>query len=175
MQVSLLVVDGADYSCYEPGAWKGLFSSSWFSHKHNGPGIRYELATCINTGDIVWFHGPFPCGSFPDIKIFRLALKRFLLASERVWGDRGYQGDLKVITPYHPFSKAHQKEMGIARARHETINGRFSDWGALSQVYRHALKKHHLIYSSIAVITQLEHVNGYSSFSCTSTTHSAIL
>ncbi len=132
------------------------------------PGVRYELATCINSGDICWFHGPFPAGSHPDITIFRVGLKRMLLPWEKIWADRGYRGDLKVTTPYTARNDEHTVEMGLARARHETINGRLTDWEALSQVYRHDLNKHHLLFSSIASITQIEHVNGYSAFRCTS-------
>ena len=47
------------------------FSPKWFSHKFRGPGIRYELALCIRTGDIVWAYGGFPCGEWPDLKLAR--------------------------------------------------------------------------------------------------------
>jgi hypothetical protein len=57
--------------------------------------------------------------------------------------------------------------MAVARVRHETINGRFTDFGCLSQVWRHGLSKHHIVYESIAVITQLQITNGFPPFQCT--------
>jgi hypothetical protein len=143
------------------------FNSGWFSHKFNKAGVRYEMATCIVTGNIVWIHGPFPCGSFPDLKIFRLGIKHVLRRGERVWADKGYRGERVVLTPLTAISQEHKREMDVARARHETINGRFTDYGSLNQVWRHDRAKHHLAYESIAVITQLEISNGYPPFQCT--------
>jgi hypothetical protein len=75
-QRSTMVVDGIDFRIQEPR--KNGFNTKWYSHKYNKPGIRYEVATCINTGHIVWIHGPFPCGSHDDRTVFRLGLKNFL-------------------------------------------------------------------------------------------------
>ena len=38
-------------------------------------GFRYEIAVCIHSGEIVWCHAPFKCGSYPDLRIFRLKVK----------------------------------------------------------------------------------------------------
>ena len=70
------------------------FSTDWYSHKFNGPGIRYEVATCIQTGNIVWIHGPFMPGKFSDIMIFRDKLKGMLeKANEKAEADDGYRGE----------------------------------------------------------------------------------
>ena len=53
---------------------QGSVEHSWHSHKFNGPGLRYEVAICMLTGCTVWIMGPFPCGDWPDIEIFRFAL-----------------------------------------------------------------------------------------------------
>lgn len=63
------------------------------SHKFKHAGLRYEIAVCILTGDIVWVIGPFPCGAWPDISIFRFALKYLLDENERVEADDGYIGE----------------------------------------------------------------------------------
>ena len=44
-------------------------------------------------GDVVWVHGPFPCGDWPDIVIFRSSLISFLDEGERVEADDGYVGE----------------------------------------------------------------------------------
>ena len=64
--VAKISVDGTDYKIRNPTKfWKG-----WYSHKFNGPGLRYEVGIAIQSGDIVWVHGPFPPGRFPDLTIF---------------------------------------------------------------------------------------------------------
>lgn len=76
----LVSVDGTDFRIYEQEPfWPG-----WFSHKFNGPGVRYELAVAIRTGDIVWINGPFPCGEWSDLRIFRSSLIDYLDDNERV-------------------------------------------------------------------------------------------
>ena len=41
------------------------------------------------------------------------------------------------------------------RARHETVNGRFKDWGILSRPYRHIPSSHASVFRAIVVITQI--------------------
>ena len=43
----------------------------------------------------------------------------------------------------------------MARARHETVNRRFKQFGCLSNTYRHKLQKHGAMFHAIANITQL--------------------
>jgi hypothetical protein len=62
-----MTVDGTDFKIQEPSP----FSRTWYSHKFKGPGFRYKVAVGIQTGDIVWTHGPFACGMFPDITMRR--------------------------------------------------------------------------------------------------------
>ena len=47
----------------------------WYSHRHNGPGISYEV--CVDTVKvrIVWTNCPFPAATH-DITIFRGSKKR---------------------------------------------------------------------------------------------------
>eukprot|EP00171_Calliarthron_tuberculosum_P019284 IDg19284t1 len=88
-----VTVDGTDCSIMEPQP----FNRRWFSHKLRSAGIRYEIALSIN-GDIVWVNGPYPCGSHPDVVIFRDRLKSELLPGELVLADNGY-GDERCLTP----------------------------------------------------------------------------
>ena len=84
-----MTVDGVDFRIEEPTP----FSKKWFSHKFHGPGLRYELGVCIQTGDIVSFNGPFPYREFPDLKICRVGMKKKLVPGECVITDCGYKGD----------------------------------------------------------------------------------
>lgn len=162
-QRCMVTIDGIDCQIEEPIP----FSRKWYSHKFSGPGVRYELGVSINTGDIVSLHGPFPCGAYPDISIFRLGLKRMLGPGEKVIADRGYRGDTKTCTPLDSRNQQHSIAMGRARARHETINGRLKKWNCIKNVYRHHLDKHYLIFTSIAIIEQISISNGRAPFQIT--------
>ena len=81
-----VTVDGTDCPIQEPIP----FSKKWYSHKFKKAGLRYEVAVNIKTGDIVWINGPFPCGSWNDIKIFRCNLKLLIPPGEMVEADKGW-------------------------------------------------------------------------------------
>ncbi len=87
-------VDGTDFSMYEPAP----FNSKWYSHKLHGPGLKYDVEISIESGHIVWIHGPWPCGEFSDLKNFTLVMKGALQWGENVIADKGYK-DERCITP----------------------------------------------------------------------------
>lgn len=156
-----VTVDGTDFRIYEPTD----FNTKWFSHKFNGPGIRYEVAISIKGGQIVHIQGPYPAGKWPDIKIFRECLKYKLLEGEKAEADNGYHGEPdKISTPSAYYFGREKKQKDIARARHETCNRRFKHWGVLSQRFRHELVNHRNFFGAIVVITQLELRTGHPLF-----------
>jgi hypothetical protein len=109
-----MTVDGTDVMIWEPKP----FSRMWYSHKFNGAGLRYEIGVCIQTGDIVWVNGPFKCGPWPDLSIFRINLKNLLLPREQVEADNGYRGDPSCRTPamarsWAEYEKKRQQEAGM--------------------------------------------------------------
>ena len=81
-------VDGTDFEINEPIP----FSTKWFSKKHNGPGLRYEIALALYSNQVVWFSGPHPCGEFSDLKTFQsCGLKGLLvLSNEKAIADGTY-------------------------------------------------------------------------------------
>ena len=56
-------VDGTDFKINQPQN----FDKKWFSNKFKGPGLRYEIALNIQTGNIIWTHGSFPPGAYKDL------------------------------------------------------------------------------------------------------------
>ena len=82
-----LSVDGVDFICQEPHPYVKRISKIWYSKKSNGPGLRYELGVGIKTGDFVWVQGPFPCGQYNDLTIFKSGLANYLDKNERVEAD----------------------------------------------------------------------------------------
>ena len=111
------------------------------------------------TGDSVGFNGPFPAGKWPDINIFRNGTKKMLSPGEKVLGDLGYR-DNRVITKLDAISLQHSYAMGCARDRHETVNARLRNWGALKLTFRHNRHDHHIYFRSAAVIEQIKFENG---------------
>ena len=129
----------------------------------NGAGLRYEVCVAIETNNIVWISGPFAPGrgGFPDIKIFRTAGLKHLLASynERAIADKGYGGEPAVILKKGEGTEAERKRATYARARQETINGRMKNWNILKNKFRHNdghdVAKHGIVFRAVAVLTQL--------------------
>ena len=161
-QRCLVSVDGIDFSIPEPTPWQSI----WWSHKFNGPGLRYELAVCIATGWIVAYNGFFECGSWPDLKIFRSLLKALLRSGEKVIADRGYRGDARVVIPDDARNDEEADVMNVVRARHETVNGRLKKWKVLKERFRHDKKKHHIVFRAVAVLEQIQIMNGRPPFQC---------
>lgn len=158
----MCTVDGTDFRIREPKP----FNPGWYSHKFKGPGVRYEVALSINGGDIVHINGPFMCGHWPDLKIFREKLKHKLDPNEMVEADAGYRGEPnKCRVPADYQHARHKRQKCRARARQETVNRRFKQFGVLSQRFRHRvtcenLSLHKTVFEAVVVITQLTINNG---------------
>ena len=150
---ALTTVDGTDFRIGEPKPFK----KCWWSHKYNGPALRYEVIVCIATGEIVYFNGPYPCKTTPDITIFRHRTRGMLMRADVCLGDRGYKGDLKMHTPMNcdVMNELHRKSMSVARSRHETHNRRFKEFNALQATWRHHHSKHHIVFRAIITLTQM--------------------
>lgn len=147
-------LDGTDYRIPEPTP----FDRKWYSHKFNGPGIRYEVGLCLQTGSIVWANGGFPCGAFPDLKIAREAYIYAVEENEMTLADRGYNDEKYFIFPStNDFSSAQQKKF---MARHETINMRLKRFGVLQNRFRHCLSLHPKCFYAVLNLTQLLIENG---------------
>ena len=148
-----ITVDGTDFMIQEPRP----FHRRWFSKKFKGPGVRYEVGISIQTGWIVWINGPYPCGEWPDLKIALLGgLVDMFVGDERAVADKGYRGYLQYFdVPWRHLDNPQQiRRKQLARARHETVNGRFKKWRALKAVWRHDLLKHGMVFRAVANVEQ---------------------
>lgn len=145
MHVSL---DGTDFRIREPQP----FNKKWFSHKHRGPGIRYEIGISIVEGDVVWASGGFPCGEWNDLAIAK-DLYLHYARKEKTLADKGYRLKPCFVQP----SNAVEKRI---LARHETLNGRLKEFAILSNRYRNSLKKHPIVFHAIVNIVQVSISNG---------------
>ena len=156
-------VDGTDFRIRHGGR-------RLYSFKYKASGLRYEVATCIRSGDLVWISGPWEPGMYNDISIFRKSgIMDMLQEGERVEADDGYSGEAPRFvrcpcvapTAIEEFEQAE----AVARRRHETINKRFKQFGALKQVWRHQIINHGKAFRVAAVVTQLSIQNGEPLFS----------
>lgn len=50
---------------------------------------NYEIAESDHDGNIVWVYGPFPCGFWPDLRIFKFKIENELQNGMKVVVDRG--------------------------------------------------------------------------------------
>jgi hypothetical protein len=151
-------VDGTDCMIVEPTE----FSGRWYSHKFRGPGLRYEVGLCIQTGWVVWRNGPYPCGAFPDLKIARDKLVHNLQYGEKYIADRGYKDGGEYADTPTGFNNAAQRKKAIVRARHEHINSRLKKFKILSTKYRNKLHTHHIVFNAVINALQIEIECGYS-------------
>jgi hypothetical protein len=149
----LVSVDGTDFWIYQ---W-APFWTGWYCHKFKGLGVQYEVALNIITGRIVWIHGPFPCGKWPDLKIFWTALKHILGPGGKVIANKGYQGEPNhVVLPTGDISLL----ANLVHGRQEHVNKRFKQWQILHRVFRHDVQKHQPIFCAVATITEVCLENG---------------
>lgn len=92
----------------------------------------------------------------------------YLEPNERVEADDIYIGEapLRVKCPKSITVPEEAEEVARrVRARQETVNKRFKQWGILRQVYRNDLCDHRHVFVAVCVITQLAIENGEPLFS----------
>ena len=84
-------VDGVDCIATKQGPPK-----AFYTHKSKQSGLRYELASSIEGGDIVHITSPLPPGDWNDLMIFRFSVKGLLDDGERAEADAGYAFQLAL-------------------------------------------------------------------------------
>ena len=147
------MVDGTDFWICELKP----FAKDFYSHKFAKAGLHYEVGVCIQTGMTVWINGPFAAGKYNDITIFQSKIMYELLDWEMVEADQGYVGQPnKIHMKYELGASENQFEAKPrARARGETINGRFKNFCTLTNRYRHKISMHSYVFHAVAVLTQI--------------------
>ena len=147
-----VTIDGTDFRIGEPVP----FNKKWKSPKAKGASVKYEVAVSIYSGDIVWIYGPH-VGSKHDLTIFREELLKLLDKDEMVETDAGYRGEAEFIRNKHDFENDQEdKEKSELRARQETVNRRFKQWGILQERFRNDKQKHQMAFYAIATLTQMD-------------------
>lgn len=127
--------------------------------------MRYEVCVCIATGWIVSILGPFPCGHWPDITIFRNFTKNRATAEEFILADSGYAGEDMVVTIEDTDDPVVINVISVSRARHEAINGLFKKFAVLDNTFHHDVLRHSVCFNAVAVLVQLHLMQGKGTFS----------
>ncbi|CAJ1953985.1 unnamed protein product [Cylindrotheca closterium] len=153
--IALVTVDGTDVWMWEPSPRSRI----WWSHKHNRAAMRYEIAQCIQTGDIVAINGPFPA-NLSDREIFDANLSLMLMPGECVEADNGYSGRIQIKTNAVGKDSITRKQKSVARGRHENVNRRLKIFKVMERWESTNTEKHGKIARAVAVIVQLSFENG---------------
>jgi len=126
------------------------------SHKIGKAALRYELAICIRTGDIVWVNGPFPAGAWNDIAIFKGGIMKMLDEGEKCEVDNGYIGLGKYARNKHVFvSRVDRKAKSKALARHECVNRLIKKFNCTKNMFRHPKEKHGICVGACVALIQI--------------------
>lgn len=149
-------MDGTDCPIAEPQP----FCSDWYSHKINGPGLRYEIALSIYESKLVWVSGPFPAGKYTDLVIFRRNLKNQLDEHECVISDEIYK-DYKCVRRGNLVDEDDNSVHSNIRARHENLNEVIKNFNVLKTRFRHHQSLHSFCFHAVLRISQfiIEHEN----------------
>ena len=87
---------------------------------------------------------------------------------EKVIADRGYRGSHWHITPDDKATriKKFERMKSVVRARHETVNRRFKEFGCMKQKWRHPRRKHGMAFRAVANVVQTKIVKEKLAFKC---------
>ena len=155
----LASVEGTDFQL----AW-GAKYKRFVCHKFKKkPGLRYKVAVCLRTSDIVWINGPHYPGTHNDIAIFQMALIHLLDDGERLEADRGYIGEHPTYIKMPTGIDQNENRQWLDqrhRNRHETVNRRFKVFNCMNSKFRHSMEKHGDCFNCVATLTQLSMDHG---------------
>ena len=76
-----------------------------------------------------------------------------ILDWEMVEVDQGYVSQLNKICEKYELGVSENQFEAKARARGETINGRFKNFHILTDRYRHKISMHSYVFCAVAVLT----------------------
>ena len=159
--------------------------SKWYSHKHNGAGLTYEVVIDLVYDRVLWVYGPEPASTH-DITMFRggaqidsslrnnkenwdrSALYFRIPQGKKLIGDSGYKGEpTKISTTVAEHSRDVKEFFARAKSRQETFNTRLKFFNVLSGCFRHGkgakqkLELHKTCFEAICILVQYDLENGH--------------
>ena len=153
-QKNFVSLDGVDFPINESYP----FDKNLYSHKLNGPGIRYDVAICIRTGNIVYWSGGDKAGKYDDLSLARRGICRLINPGEKILADKGYRDARYFVYPTN--IRGDNALLKKISGRHENINARLNCWGVLRNRYRGDLYHHLCLFSAIIEVEQFKLKHG---------------
>jgi hypothetical protein len=135
------------------------FDITYWSHKINGPALKYSVCRAIFSGYIVHWAGPEK-PSVSDIGMYRDYLEDLLDEGECVEVDNGGGGENSAKTPKISKSRVDRKQKSAARAKQENMFAGAKAFHALVVPWKHSHVKHEYAFGAILVVQQLGLQNG---------------
>ena len=158
--------DGVDCRYKTRYDHRGKPDKRFYSHKFKKSALRYEVASCIRSDNIVWISGPHLPGIKTYLVIFREGLKHMLEEGEHVEADAIYAAEAPQyvkVRDHHVtagLDEDRKKMRGRAARRHENVNRRLKVFKSLEVVFRHSAEKHSMCFRTSAILIQLSFENG---------------
>jgi len=149
----IVSVDGTHCNFPDPKHATLSKDPRYFSHKHNGAGLAYELALSLFSSTLVWLKGPIPAGT-SDLAIYKSDLKAKIPIGKKAITDRGYNdaNDPRLAQPNSHDSADLKEFKARARMRQEVFNGRMKRFHCLKNPFRHKEHQHGDCFVAVAVI-----------------------
>ncbi|MHB1873186.1 MAG: transposase family protein [Steroidobacteraceae bacterium] len=129
-----------------------------FIYRHT---IKYEVGVRITDGQIVWISGPFPGKMHDNTMLRQGGLLEKIQDWELLLGDKGYQGNHKVVIPFKRnvtqtyWTQSWNAAVSNVRITVEWAIGRIKRFKTMNQKWRHSLKSHSVVFNVCAHIAQL--------------------
>lgn len=114
----IVSVDGIHCRIWEPRLDP---SSKWYSKKHNGAGLVYEIGIAIWHNQLVWINGPFPAGQ-NDWVVFTKedGLKNKIPDGKKAVGDKIYRYDRNKVGADNDFEDSFVDKERSETRRHRS-------------------------------------------------------
>lgn len=158
------VIDATECRIQKFSNW--VLQAFFYSNKKKMHSIKYQIIVDALNGTIQDCYGPY-CGSTHDNKIFKFWKEDtnfFLETAEQLLGDKGYVGSKNILTPIKKLKnrelsdneKQFNKIIGNICCIVEQTFSRVKKFHSVSQIWRHSLTKHELVFKLICKIINLE-------------------
>ena len=158
----LLIVDGTECPVEKP--LDDHIRSLLWSGKKGFPTLMYEVGACVTSGEIVYFHGPYP-GSQNDWGMHRYYnMYHHMLPGELWFGDLGYLGFSHLVVPFKristqirlsPAQDEFNQELSSLWVLVENVIGRIKTFKCVATTFRHDLHLHTKFFNVAAQLTNI--------------------
>ena len=157
-------VDGIHFRIQEPSEFE--VARTYSSHKYGKKAaLAYEIAISMWRKKICHINGPFPAGSFDDLRMYREKLKGLIPPGKRLTADLKYsaeahaeKGTTSVRNPQDAEVVAEMKRRSLARI--ETVNRLVKKFDCMAKTWRHSHEKHRIFFVFCIVVIQYNLDNG---------------